>query len=68
MAEHRLKSVPLESRQYWHPNPLAPLPFFGSVHSKILKVDCFYKFTEVFILKGLTGQFCTKIVQDPEVF
>ncbi len=30
---------------------------------KTLKVDCFYRFTEVFILKGLIGLICTKIVQ-----
>ena len=42
----------------------SPLPLFSvSVHSKQLKVTCFYKFTQVFILKGLIGQICTKIVQ-----
>jgi hypothetical protein len=37
--------------------------FFGSVHSKENKVLYFYRFTEVFILKGLTGLICIKIVQ-----
>ncbi len=34
---------------------------------KTLKVDCFYGFTEVFILKGLIGLICTRIVQVSEV-
>ena len=42
---------------------LAPLPLFASVDSKQLKVTCFYRFTQVFILKGLIAVICTKIVQ-----
>jgi hypothetical protein len=45
----------------------APRVFCVSVHSKENKEVYFYRFTEVFILKGLTGSFCTKIVQVSEV-
>jgi hypothetical protein len=34
---------------------------------KTLKVDCFYRFTEVFILKDLIALICTKIVQVSEM-
>ena len=45
-------------------NNRRPLPlFFGSVHSKRIKVFCFEVLTEVFILNDLLGQNCTKIVQ-----
>jgi hypothetical protein len=40
-----------------------PSPFFVSVHSEDIKVTCFYRFAEVFILKDLTARICTKIVQ-----
>lgn len=44
-----------------------PPVFFGCVHSKDIKVFCFQEITEVFILRGLTGSICTKIVQVLEV-
>jgi hypothetical protein len=34
---------------------------------KALKVDCFYRFTEVLILKDLIAPICTKIVQGGQV-
>jgi len=57
MRETDLRMAPM------HGQPGPPPPFFVSVHSKENKVVYFYGFTEVFILKGLTGRFCTKIVQ-----
>ena len=41
-----------------------PPPCFSQVFIlKTLKVDCFYEFTQVFILKDLIAQICTRIVQ-----
>lgn len=40
-----------------------PPVFSVSVHSKEIKVICFYRFTEALIIKDLTPEICTKIVQ-----
>jgi len=42
--------------------PPPPRVFAEVFILKTLKVDCFYRFTQVFILKDLTATICTKIV------
>jgi hypothetical protein len=46
-----------------HDHPPPPRVFAEVFILKTLKVDCFYRFTQVFILKDLIAPICTKIVQ-----
>jgi hypothetical protein len=60
---HR-RSLRTESENCWLTiRPPSPRVFPEVFILKTLKVDCFYRFTQVFILKDLIAPICTKIVQ-----